>query len=151
MNGQPNVISQTATVRQAIDAMRATETSGVPVVDEENGVVGFISDGDIMGYLSNQTGKFSGGTNYFSLVEDQDFWTRLSSLLDLNVMKLATKRVVSIEALADAETAFKLLSEKRIKKVPVVHEGKVVGTLSRRNVMNALETAETLLSNRAAS
>ena len=145
MNPQPNVVSQDATVRQAIDAMRATETSGVPVVDSTGGVVGFISDGDIMGYLSDQTGNLSDGTNYFALIEDQDFWTRLGSLLDLNVMRLATKRVISIEALDNAEVAFKLLSEKRIKKVPVLHQGKLVGTLSRRNVMNALATAETML------
>ena len=149
MNPQPNMVSQDATVRQAIDAMRATETSGVPVVDSTGGVVGFISDGDIMGYLSNQTGNFSDGTNYFALIEDQDFWTRLGSLLDLNVMRLATKRVISIEAFDDAEVAFKLLSEKRIKKVPVLHQGKLVGTLSRRNVMNALATAETMLAQSA--
>ncbi len=149
MNPRPNVVSQDATVRQAIDAMRATETSGVPVVDSTGGVVGFISDGDIMGYLSNQTGNFSDGTNYFALIENQDFWTRLGSLLDLNVMRLATKRVISIEALDDAEVAFKLLSEKRIKKVPVLHQGKLVGTLSRRNVMNALATAETMLAQSA--
>ena len=149
MNPQPNVVSQDATVRQAIDAMRATETSGVPVVDSTGGVVGFISDGDIMGYLSNQTGNLSDGTNYFALIEDQDFWTRLGSLLDLNVMRLATKRVISIEALDNAEVAFKLLSEKRIKKVPVLHQGKLVGTLSRRNVMNALATAETMLAQSA--
>ena len=125
--------------------MRATETSGVPIVDEKGFAVGFISDGDVMAYLSAQAGNVSDGTNYFALTEDQDFWTRLGNLLELNVMRLATKRVITIDAHDDAERAFKLLSEKRIKKVPVVRKGKVVGTLSRRNVMNALATAETML------
>ena len=66
-------------------------------------------------------------------------------------MRLATKRVISIEAFDDAEVAFKLLSEKRIKKVPVLHQGKLVGTLSRRNVMNALATAETMLAQSASA
>lgn len=145
MNAHPNVVLRTATVREAIDAMRATETSGVPVIDENGTAVGFISDGDIMAYLSTQTGNLSDGTNYFALTEDQDFWARLASMLELNVMRLATKRVISIEANDDAERAFNLLSEKRIKKMPVVHEGKVVGTLSRRNMMNALATAEAML------
>jgi CBS domain-containing protein len=34
MNPKANTVPMTATVREAIDAMRATETSGVPVVDE---------------------------------------------------------------------------------------------------------------------
>ena len=145
MNANLNAIPATATVREAIDAMRATETSGVPIVNDEGGVIGFISDGDIMKYLSNQTGSYSDGVNYFSLTENEDFWARLGSMLDLPAENLATKRVVSIDAHADAEDAFKLLSEKRIKKVPVVFNGKVVGTLSRRNIMNALATAEAVL------
>lgn len=150
MNPHPNTVTQNATVREAIDAMRATETSGVPVINSKGGVVGFISDGDIMGYLSNQTGSYSDGTNYFALVEDQDLWARLSSLLELNVMRLANKRVVNIDALDEAERAFKLLSEKRIKKVPVLYQEKLVGTLSRRNVMNSLATAEALLAEHSA-
>lgn len=145
MNPNPNVVEQSATVQDAIDAMRATETSGVPVVDKKQHVVGFISDGDVMGYLSRQTAMYSDGTNYFALVEDQSFWERLSTLLELNVMRLAQKRVVTIDALSDAEDAFKLLSEKRIKKVPVTYKGKIVGTLSRRNVMNTLATAEAMI------
>ena len=145
MNAKLNVVPQTATVRDAVDAMRATETSGVPVVDENGAAVGFISDGDIMAYLSNQAGKLSDGITYFTLTEDQDLWERLASMLELNVMSLATKRVVTIEATEEAEKAFNLLSEKRIKKVPVVHDGKVVGSLSRRNIMNGLATAEKLL------
>ena len=145
MNAKLNVVPQTATVRDAVDAMRATETSGVPVVDNNGAVVGFISDGDIMAYLSNQSGKLSDGITYFTLTEDQDLWERLASMLELNVMSLATKRVVTIEATEEAEKAFNLLSEKRIKKVPVVHDGKVVGSLSRRNIMNGLATAEKIL------
>lgn len=145
MNPQPNVVPQTATVRQAIDAMRATETSGLPIVDDAGNLVAFISDGDVMKYLSNATGTYGDGSNYFPLTEDKDFWGRLSDLLDLNVMRLATKNVVAMGVGEGADEAFRILSEKRIKKVPVVKEGKVVGTLSRRNIMNSLLTAEQML------
>ena len=41
------------------------------------------------------------------------------------------------------ETAhkFKEVNERRIKKVPVVQDGKLVGTLSRRNIMRSLVEA----------
>ena len=60
-------------------------------------------------------------------------------------MKLATKQVISIEGDENVEKAFKMLSEKRIKKVPVLYEGKLVGTLSRSNINIGLEDAEYIL------
>ncbi|MEE8723094.1 MAG: MDR family MFS transporter [Eggerthellaceae bacterium] len=146
MNPKANTVPTTATVREAIDAMRATETSGVPVVDEAGHAVAFLSDGDVMKYLSRQTGTYTDGMNYFQLTEDEDFWSRLADLLELNVMRIATPRVISIDAHDDAEDAFKLLSEQRIKKVPVLYKDKVVGTLSRRNILNSMVTAEQILS-----
>lgn len=145
MNPNPNTVRDTATIREAIDAMRATETSGLPVVDADNNLVAFISDGDVMKYLSNESGNYSDGSNYYRIVENEDFWTRLSTLLDLNVMRIATKKVIAMGVGEDAENAFNTLAERRIKKVPVVKNGKVVGTLSRRNIINTLATAEQML------
>lgn len=145
MNPNPNTVRDTATIREAIDAMRATETSGLPVVDAENNLVAFISDGDVMKYLSNESGNYNDGSNYYRIVENEDFWTRLSTLLDLNVMRIATKKVIAMGVGEDAEDAFNTLAERRIKKVPVIKNGKVVGTLSRRNIINTLATAEQML------
>ena len=75
-------------------------------------------------------------------MESDDFLERLGDLLDLDVMRIATKNVEAIEMSAEAEDAFKTLSERRIKKMPVVHNGRVVGSLSRRNIMAALATVE---------
>ncbi|MGI6033536.1 MAG: DHA2 family efflux MFS transporter permease subunit [Coriobacteriales bacterium] len=146
MDPEPGFVSVGATVRDAIKIMRSRNTSGVPIVDENKAPVGFISDGDILKYLSRQTGTyFSDGTNFYSVVDQDDFWARLKELLELDVMRIATKRVVSIEIDADVEDAFKALSEKRIKKVPVVQDDKLVGTLSRSNIITALETAEEIV------
>ena len=146
MNPRPAYIGEHATVRDAIKIMRKHNTSGVPIVDADMHVVGFISDGDILKYLSNQGGQyFTDGTNFYSMVEQDDFWKRLGSLLELDAMKLATKQVISIEGDENVEKAFKTLSEKRIKKVPVLYEGKLVGALSRSNIIIGLEDAEYVL------
>ena len=134
-----------ATVRDAIDAMRTTETSGVPIVDADRTIVGFVSDGDVLKYLSAQSGRYTDGTNFFTVMESESFLDRLHDLLDLDVMRIATKNVISFEASDDPEDAFKTLAEKRIKKVPVTRDGKLVGSLSRRNVLNGLATAEAQL------
>ena len=146
MNPRPGYIGEHATVRDAIKIMRKRNTSGVPIVDADMHVIGFISDGDILKYLSNQGGQyFTDGTNFYSMVDQDDFWKRLGSLLELDAMKLATKQVISIEGDENVEKAFKMLSEKRIKKVPVLYEDKLVGTLSRSNIIIGLEDAEYIL------
>ncbi len=142
MNPDAPVLAAGSTVRQAIALLRATETSGLPIVDANGSPTGFISDGDILKYLSKQDGAYTDTFNYFRFVESEGFLERLGDLLDLEVERIATKRVETIEASAEAEDAFKLLSERRIKKLPVVSGGRVVGSLSRRNIMAALELME---------
>ena len=145
MNERSPYVTVGATVRDAIDAMRTTETSGVPIVDADRTIVGFVSDGDVLKYLSAQSGRYTDGTNFFTVMESESFLDRLHDLLDLDVMRIATKNVISFEASDDPEDAFKTLAEKRIKKVPVTRDGKLVGCLSRRNVLNGLATAEAQL------
>ncbi len=142
MNTHAPVLGANATVRDAIALLRETETSGLPIVDAVGRLCGFVSDGDILKYLAKTDGAYIDSFNYFRFVESEDFLERLGDLLDLDVMRIATKRVESIEASAEAEDAFNLLSEKRIKKLPVTQDDRVVGSLSRRNIIAALDVIE---------
>ena len=142
MNANSGFVTAGATVRDAIGILRESETSGIPVVNDAQAVVGFVSDGDILKYLSKQSGFYTDGTNYFGMVESQDFADRLANLLDLDVMRIATQHVICVNAGDDPEDAFKTLSDKRIKKVPVLEDGKLVGSLSRRNIIGALSVLE---------
>lgn len=139
MNPNAPLLQAGATVREAIALLRETETSGLPIVDKRGALCGFVSDGDILKYLSRTDGAYVDSYNYFRFVESEDFLERLDDLLELDVMRIASKRVESIDAGAEAEDAFKMLSERRIKKLPVVSNGRVVGSLSRRNIMAALD------------
>ena len=138
MNTGSAFLSEGATVRDAIVEMARTETSGLPIVNQGNVVIGFVSDGDILKYLSRQSGFYTDGTNYFQLVELQELHDRFRDLIDLDVMRIATKNVISVQDGDEAEAAFKTLSEKRIKKLPVVHDGHLVGAISRRNIISML-------------
>ena len=138
MNPSSPFLSSEATVGDALRLLGRTETSGFPLVDREKRVVGFISDGDIMKYLGREEATFTDGINLYRAIDDGDLHQRLASLLELNVMRLATKHVVYAEADMLLVDACKVLSERRIKKLPVVHDGKLVGALSRRNVIGVM-------------
>lgn len=56
-------------------------------------------------------------------------------------MDLATKKVVSVEEGRGIEAVCAVLSDMRIKKVPVTDHGRIVGTVSRSDVLRYLVTA----------
>ena len=138
MNATSNVLDDRSTVKDAVAIMQRTETGGLPIVTAAGTVVGFVSDGDILKRLSHRDTWRDDKGAYRLLFESEELQKRLDNVLDMHVMDLATKNVVTVNANDDAEKSFKMLAEKHIDKVPVVEDGTYVATLSRRNVINAL-------------
>lgn len=143
MNANAATVPDTATMREVIGTIAATNTSGVSVVSKAGELVGYVTDGDAMRYLARTDVNMSMGTAGISLsVSDpESIEARLANLADLNVMELATKRVVSVEVDTPLDVACGVLAGKRIKKVPVTRDGKLVGALSRRNILRAMVNA----------
>lgn len=139
MNRQPVVALDTANMAEVIEIMAKSDTSGVPIVDAQGDLVGFISDGDVAAYLGkSELSVFDLAMNLYRFTDDSTVATRVNDLLDLNVMAIATKHVISVQADTPFDEACRILAERHIKKVPVVEGKKVVGALSRRNIMHSL-------------
>lgn len=140
MTREPLCASANATMADVVRLMAANDTSGLPVVNEVGDLVGFISDGDVASYLGrNDVSFFDTTMNLYRFSDDADMQARLVGLMKLGVMDIATKHVISVDDNMPLDKALHVLSEKRIKKVPVVNdEGKLVGTLSRRNIIHSL-------------
>ena len=143
MNRNPLAVLAGTPMDEVIELMAANDTSGVPVVNDDDKLVGFISDGDVASYLgSNNISLLDSTLNIYRFEDDSALASRLIDLLDLDVMDIATKRVISVREDTPLDKAVHTLSEKRIKKMPVIDgEGRLVGALSRRNVMHAIAGA----------
>ena len=142
MNANPSTLPATAKIRDAIAIMQETETNGVPLVDDAGKVAGFLSDGDILKFLARHESSQTDGVSYIIMLETDSFQERIRTVYDLDAMRLATKSVITVDADEQADLAFRTLADKKIKKAPVVKDGKLVGTLSRRNIMKALNIME---------
>lgn len=139
MNPNPVSASDDTPMRDIVRLMAKNDTSGLPIVDSSNRLVGFISDGDIASYLGrHDISLFDATLNLYRYVDDTSMQARLVGLLELNVMDIATKRVISVEDTLPMDRACGVLGERRIKKVPVTHNGVLVGTLSRRDIVRSL-------------
>lgn len=138
MNASPVLAKTSDSMRSVIRLMATHDTSGIPVVDEAGALTGFVSDGDVVDYLGkHEIAVLDATLNLYRFIDDSDMRERLVNLLDLNVMKIATKRVVFIDEDTPLDVACRVLADRRIKKVPVVKDGGLVGTLSRRDLVHA--------------
>jgi len=136
-----NVISATAdaTVEQVTAMMMENHISAVPILDGDGAVIGLISEGDLMRRVegSGKTNK-SWWLSLFSGSNDtaQDF----IAMRARRAKDIMTRQVETIGPEMPVGEVARLLEEKRIKRVPVVSNGQLVGIVSRANLMQALAT-----------
>ena len=140
-------LSSDQTVLSALQTFAERGISGAPILDaNDNSLVGFLSDGDVMRYLS-ATHPSSVSIYSYDIGADDDLAQAMTDLGGLNVMKLATHDVLTVDAGSSIPDTVAALSDANIKKVPVVDgdNGHVVGVVSR-SAINRLAIASYLRS-----
>lgn len=135
METDPYTLPTTARVEEAIRLLMDRKVSGMPVVDEAGRAVGFISDGDIMRYLADRHPLVTSAYSVIMLANEGSFDERLRELIALPVSAIATEGVVGVSVDASLEEACNLLAQHKLKKVPVLEAGSVVGTVNRSDVL----------------
>ncbi|GLX67499.1 CBS domain-containing protein [Paenibacillus glycanilyticus] len=131
-------VKESDNVRGVIERFIEHGISGVPVVNDANVVVGYVSDGDIMRFIGKPDyGVFEMLSNMFFVQtgELEPFEERTKRLLDLNVMEIAQKKIITVDWEEEIENVAGILGKKRIKKLPVVRRNVLVGIISRGNVV----------------
>ncbi|MEF2243666.1 MULTISPECIES: CBS domain-containing protein [unclassified Paenibacillus] len=125
------------TIRTVVKKFIDHNISGLPVVNDANEIVAYISDGDVMSYIGKHNDIIINMVYMFSYIQgDQDeFEDRIREVLDVNVMRLATKKVLTAQWDDNIEDIAAILGEKQIKKLPVVKNGVLVGVISRGDVI----------------
>ena len=75
---EPFTCTQDCTISDVVRMLAENEVSSMPVIDERNQVVGFISDGDVMGAIAQHRAHtiFTGGDASACTSTDQSFEQR---------------------------------------------------------------------------
>jgi CBS domain-containing protein len=114
--------------------------SGAPVVDSSGRLVGIISEGDLLH-------RAEIGTARRHRVRRRSWWLdHFASDLARDYVKshgrtvndIMTRDVVTVTEDTELAEVAASLETKRIKRVPVMREGRVVGIISRANIVRAL-------------
>ncbi|MGE3246231.1 MAG: CBS domain-containing protein, partial [Beijerinckiaceae bacterium] len=130
-------VSPDMSVRDAAAAMLKHGISGLPVVSAEGDLVGLVSEGDFLRQI--QSPKERTRSWWLSMFQSSE--DRAADYIKSHakrVKDVMTAKVLSVGEDTDiSEIAF-ILEKNRIKRVPVVKGKKVVGIVSRSNLLHGL-------------
>jgi CBS domain-containing protein len=111
MTDCPIVVHPETTIDDAIEVLLTHRVSGLPVVDGQGFLVGVISEIDIIDlvYKAEIDGSLVG-----------DFMCR---------------EIKSLDAEASLDDAASMFCGKNVRRIPIVRDGKLIGVLSRRDLI----------------
>ncbi len=106
--------------------------SAAPVIDKDARLCGIVSEGDLMRRAERGCSR----SWWLELLADKtiDFTRSLGT----RIRDVMTRDVVSIKEETPISEVARILEEKRIKRVPVLRDGRLVGIVSRADVLRGL-------------
>lgn len=140
MAKDPFTIDPAAPLGTAMDMMRTKELRHLPVVDEAGRLMGIITDRDL-----RQAAFSPALAEYLSAGAQRRIRQLGQTLEDLRVRDAMTWVVVTTHPDASLAHAALIMSERRVGSLPVVENGKLVGMLTERDVLEALSREGGLL------
>jgi len=124
-------------VRAAAHAMVSNGVSALPVIDINAKLIGIVSEGDLIRRVENDTER------------DRSWWLEMFMSTETlarefvkshakHVADVMTRNVITAAPTASLRVIANLMEKHGIKRVPIVDNEKVVGIVSRANLMQAL-------------
>ena len=137
-----------ATVQDAAKLMLARRVSALPVTDSKNRVIGIVSEGDLMrrAALGTDTPR-----SWWLRLFGEDVARDYMKVHGTSVGDVMTSPAVSVRRATSLRELAHLLEKHRIKRVPVVEGGRLVGIVSRADLVRQIATAPARPAGRSAS
>ena len=124
-------------VRAIAQTLLKRRISAVPVADDDGRVIGIVSEGDLMRRPESETERPRSW--WLELIETPE--DRASQYLKshgLTARDVMTREPVTVTEDTPLEEIAMLLERKAIKRVPVLRDGKLVGIVSRADLLHGL-------------
>ncbi|MFO7647984.1 CBS domain-containing protein [Halomonas campaniensis] len=126
-------------VREIATLLLENGISAVPVVDANDKVLGIVSEGDLMRRVENGSGRRKSWWLKLVAGHDPADYVKSHGRLAHEVM---TRDPITIDEEMPLHKISTLLEKHHIKRVPVVTGGKLVGIVSRSNLLRGFSVAE---------
>jgi len=111
-------VSPEASVQEVAQLLYQERISGVPVVNADGQIIGIVTEADIIGKASRE---------------------------GLRVADIMSHEIIAVTEDTPINEIARLLSERKIKRVPVVSGGKLAGIVSRADIVYAVAQGHLIL------
>ncbi len=140
MTKEVQSVKKAETIKNLLDLMGKNGILGAPVVDDENQVIGIVTESDLIKHfttLENPAGIPLLGS-LVSLGADE-FNQQLLEHCAETIEALMTSPVITIHGDATLLEAVDLMSKEKVNRLPVVEgEGRLVGIITRTDIVQEL-------------
>ncbi len=142
MDADPVSVTPEAPVQDVVRTLREHELTGVPVVNEGGRCLGIITESDLV--MAGDEGdlhlphfiELFGGIVFLESLHR--FEERLQRALASKARDMMTEDPVTIAPDASLQDAGRLISKTGHNRIPVVEHGRLVGLITRVDVLDAL-------------
>jgi CBS domain-containing protein len=142
MDADPVTVEPGDDVETVVQRMRRHELPGVPVVNEGGRCIGIVTEADLV--IADEQGdlhiphyiELFGGVVFLEPLRRYE--ARLKKAFASSVSELMTEDPVTIEADASVKEAGRLIVRRGHNRLPVVEHGRLVGVVTRVDVLEAL-------------
>ena len=138
-----HTIPADASVYDAAQVLLNAGISAAPVVDADGRMIGIVSEADLM--YRTEIGTVPGKSWLQRLLSDDAVLARdYIRSHSHRVADVMTKNVVTAEETTSLGDVAALMQRHRVKRVPILRDGKIVGVVSRANLLQGLLAREPL-------
>ncbi len=140
MTREVTSVAPGAKLEDAVHLMAERRLSGLPVVDKDGSVVGLLTEGDLLRRV--EIGTLGKGHGWLAMI-----FLPATCACDYvrtharSVEMLMSGDVISIAPGAGLAEAARLMQKHRIKRLPVIEKGRLVGIVSRSDIIKTLAEA----------
>ena len=146
MDADPVTVTPQDDVETVVRLLRENELQGIPVVNEGGRCVGIVTEADLV--IPDEEGdlhlphffQLFGGIVFLEPLKR--FEDKLKKAFASSVKDLMSEDPVTVEANASVRDAARLIAEKHHNRLPVVEHGRLVGVVTRVDVLDALTRSD---------
>ena len=137
-------VKPSVTVQELAKLLLEKQISAVPVLDDKGKLVGIVSEGDLLHRVETGTERHRSWwlQGFF---ENDTLATEYVKAHGRKVSDVMTRRVITATPQTPLHEVATLLEKNAIKRLPILENGRLVGIVSRANLLQAVASARRLL------
>jgi CBS domain-containing protein len=147
MTKKPVSLKPTDTLHDVLRVLVNKKISGCPVINAQKNVVGIVTQSDIL-KMVDMYSNIQKTDDVFSIIEtlltseDESLRKEVRRMKSRKVKDFMKKNIITIDINDDLYKAARLINKNNIDRLPVVRSKKLVGIITKKDILRVLEKME---------